>query len=142
MHFTLDHLGIVVASLDAAVPLYCGLLGVPEQAVEYHDVPSEGVRVAMLRGNTTIELLEPTSEGALTRFLDQRGPGLHHWCFAAPPPLQDRLDELKAAGYRLLDEQPRVGAEGSVFFVHPSSAGGILTEFVEKAELTGGIIQP
>ena len=133
MRFDLDHLGVVVASLAEAVPLYCRLLGVPADAVEYHDVPSEGVKVAMLRGNTVIELLEPTEpDGALARFLEKRGGGFHHWCFAAPPPLQARLDELKAAGFRLLDEQPRVGAEGSVFFVHPASAGGILTEFVEK----------
>ena len=131
--FQLDHLGIVVRSLAESVPLYCALLGLDEAGVVYHDVPSEQVRVAMLKGNTTIELLEPTAEGALTRFLEKRGPGLHHWCFAVPAPLQVKLDELAAAGYRLLDEQPRFGAEGSVFFVHPASAGGILTEFVEKS---------
>jgi methylmalonyl-CoA/ethylmalonyl-CoA epimerase len=131
--FNLDHLGIVVASLAEAVPLYCGMLNLPLDAVEYHDVPSEGVRIAMLKGNTTIELLEPmSSEGALARFLEKRGGGFHHWCFAAPAPLQARLDALKAAGFELLDEQPRVGAEGSVFFIHPRSVGGILTEFVEK----------
>jgi len=131
--FTLDHLGIVVASLAEAVPLYCRLLGVDPAAVVYHDVPSEGVRVAMLKGNTTIELLEPTdAESALGRFLEKRGGGFHHWSFAAPAPLEDKLAALRNAGFALLDEQPRAGAEGKVFFVHPKSAGGILTEFVEK----------
>jgi methylmalonyl-CoA epimerase len=131
--FNLDHLGILVHSLADSVPLYCALLGVDHAAVEYHDVPSEGVRVAMLKGNTTIELLEPTeADGALARFLEKRGPGLHHWCYAVPPPLEDRLAELKAAGFEVLSDAPRVGAEGRVFFVHPKSCGGILTEFVEK----------
>ncbi|HES58671.1 MAG TPA: methylmalonyl-CoA epimerase [Firmicutes bacterium] len=131
--FTLDHLGVVVASLAESVPLYCRLLGLDPAEVEYHDVPTEQVKVAMLKGNTTIELLEPTgSETALARFLEQRGGGFHHWCFAAPPPLEDKLSKLRDAGFTLLDEQPRVGAEGKVFFVHPKSAGGILAEFVEK----------
>ena len=130
--FELDHIGIVVANLKQAVELYTTMLGVPSDAVEYHDVPSEGVKVAMLKGNTKLELLEPTNpDGALGRFLEKRGGGFHHYAFQAPAPLEDKLELLKAAGYRLLDEQPRVGAEGRVFFVHPKSAGGILTEFVE-----------
>lgn len=132
--FTLDHLGILVASLEESVPLYCTLLGLPQSDVEYHEVPSESVRIAMLRGNTTIELLEPTDpDGPLARFMEKRGPGFHHYCFAVKPPLQERLEALKTAGFVLLDQSPRVGAEGRVFFVHPKSAGGILTEFVEKA---------
>ena len=131
--FNLNHVGIVVPSLSDAVPLFCQLLAYPAEAVEYHDVPSEQVRVAMLKGNTTIELLEPTAaDSALARFLEKRGPGFHHWCFAAPAPLQAKLDELKQAELRLLDDTPRTGAEGVVFFVHPKSAGGILTEFVEQ----------
>jgi methylmalonyl-CoA epimerase len=131
--FTLDHLGIIVHSLAESVPLYCTLLGIAPEAVEYHDVPSEGVRVAMLKGNTTVELLEPTEpDGALARFLEKRGPGLHHWCYAVRPPLDDKLAELKAAGFEVLSDAPRVGAEGRVYFVHPRSCGGILTEFVEK----------
>ncbi|MDQ3023457.1 MAG: VOC family protein [bacterium] len=131
--FNLDHLGILVHSLQDSVPLYCALIGVPESSVEYHDVPSEGVRVAMLRGNTTIELLEPTEpDGALARFLDKRGPGLHHLTYAVKPPLEGKLAELKAAGFEVLSDAPRTGAEGRVFFVHPRSCGGILTEFIEK----------
>jgi methylmalonyl-CoA/ethylmalonyl-CoA epimerase len=137
--FTLDHIGIVVAELEPAVELYCRLLGYPAEAVEYHDVPTEGVRVAMLTGNTKLELIQPTAaDGALMRFLDKRGPGFHHFCFGAPAPLEDKLAELKDAGLRLLDDSPRTGAEGRVFFVHPKSAGGILTEFVEENNTADG----
>lgn len=131
--FTLDHIGVAVGSLDDAVPLFCQLTGVRPEDVEYHDVPGEQVRVAMLRGNATIELLQPVADDSgLARYLEKRGPGIHHWCFTAPVPLQAKLDELKAAGFRLLDDEPRQGAEGKVFFVHPKSTGGILTEFIEK----------
>jgi methylmalonyl-CoA/ethylmalonyl-CoA epimerase len=130
--FNLDHLAIAVPDLDAAVGLYCQLLGFPAEQVEYHDVPSEGVRVALLKGNTAIELIQPTDPaGSVARFIEKRGPGLHHLCFATED-AQARLDELKAGGSRLLDDAPRTGAEGRVFFVHPASAGGVLTEFVEK----------
>jgi methylmalonyl-CoA/ethylmalonyl-CoA epimerase len=133
--FRLDHIGIVVAALEPAVELYCRLLDYPPEQVEYHDVPSEGVRVAMLKGNTTLELLEPTApQGALARFLEKRGGGFHHLCFGAPAPLEDRLAALREQGFQLLDETPRLGAEGQVFFVHPRSAGGILTEFVEELD--------
>ena len=131
--FTIDHIGIVVDALDSAVALYCSLLGVKPEAVEYHDVPTEKVRVAMLKGNTIVELLEPTEEGTgLAKFREKRGAGVHHICYAAPAPLQAKLDQLKAAGLALLDESPRTGADGKVFFVHPKSCGGVLVEFVER----------
>jgi methylmalonyl-CoA/ethylmalonyl-CoA epimerase len=131
--FTLDHVAIAVPDLDAAVQLYCQLLDFPVDQVEFHDIPAEGVRVAMLKGNTTLELLQPTDPaGSIARFIEKRGAGLHHLCFAAPE-AQARLDRLAAAGFSLLDAAPRQGAEGKVFFVHPKSAGGVLAEFVEKA---------
>lgn len=130
--FHLDHLGIAVRSLADSVPLYCRMLGLSPEAVEYHEVPSEQVRIAMLKGNTTIELLEPTAaDTAIARFIERRGEGFHHWCFRADAPLEDKLAELQAQGFELLDSAPRTGAEGRVFFVHPKSAGGILAEFVE-----------
>lgn len=133
--FRLDHIGIVVAELIPAVELFCRLLDFPPEQVEYHEVPTEGVRVAMLKGNTTIELLEPTDpQGVLARFLAKRGGGFHHFCFSASAPLEERLVALRNQGFALLDETPRVGAEGKVFFVHPKSAGGILTEFIEERD--------
>lgn len=131
--FTLNHIGIVVERLEDAVQLYCRLLNYPAEQVEYHDVPTEKVRVAMFKGNTIIELLEPTApDTGLAKFLEKRGAGVHHLCYGAEAPLQEKLDELKAAGFTLLDETPRQGADGRVFFVHPKSAGGMLVEFVEQ----------
>lgn len=131
--FTIDHIGIVVDSLDSAVALYCNLLGVDPAAVVYHDVPTEKIRIAMLRGNAAVELLEPTQEGTgLAKFREKHGAGIHHICFAAPAPLQDKLNELKAAGMTLLDDAPRIGAGSKIFFVHPKSCGGVLVEFVER----------
>jgi methylmalonyl-CoA/ethylmalonyl-CoA epimerase len=131
--FTIDHIGIVVDALDSAVALYCRLLGVPPEDVEYHDIPSEKVRIAMLKGSTVIELLEPTEDDTgLAKFRAKRGAGVHHLCFSVPAPLQDQLDELKASGLLLLDDTPRSGAGGKVFFVHPKSCGGVLVEFVER----------
>jgi methylmalonyl-CoA/ethylmalonyl-CoA epimerase len=137
--FNIHHVGIVVAQLDEAVAVYCRLLNYPPDKVEYHDVPSEKVRVAMFKGNTTIELLEPTApDTGLAKFLEKRGAGVHHLCYAVPAPLQDKLHVLKAAGFTLLDEAPRQGAEGPVFFVHPKSAGGMLVEFIEAPTGTAG----
>lgn len=135
--FTLDHVAIAVPDLAEAVTLYCKLLDYPLEAVEYHAVPSEGVRVAMLKGNTTLELLESSDPvGSIARFIEKRGPGLHHLCFSTAD-AQARLDSLSEQGFSLLDQHPRVGAEGSVFFVHPKSAGGVLTEFVQPEEGSG-----
>ena len=130
--FTIHHIGIVVESLEASVPLYCRMLGVAPEDVAYHDVPTEQLRIAMLKGNAAVELLEPSNpESGLAKFREKRGPGIHHICYAVPAPLQAKLDELKAAGFILLDETPRHGADGVIFFVHPKSTGGVLTEFVE-----------
>jgi len=132
--FTLDHLGIVVRSLEDAVPIFCTLTGVCPEDVEFHEVESEGVRIAMLKGNIVIELLEPTRGGTgIANFLEKRGGGFHHWCFEAHAGASARLAELKSQGMQVLTDEPWQGAEGLVFFVHPKSAGGILTEFVEKS---------
>jgi methylmalonyl-CoA/ethylmalonyl-CoA epimerase len=132
--FHLDHVAIAVPDLAEAVALYCKLLGYPLEGVEYHDVPSEQVRVAMLKGNTTLELLQCTDPGgSIARFIEKRGPGLHHLCFRTAD-AQSQLGGLAGAGFSLLDQAPRLGAEGSVFFVHPKSAGGVLVEFVEPGK--------
>ncbi|MBN2080963.1 VOC family protein [bacterium] len=131
--FRLDHIGVVVEKLEPMVELYCRLLNYPPDKVEYHDVPSEGVRVAMLKGNTILEFLQPTDpDSGIGKFLAKRGAGFHHFCYGADAPVENKLAELKANGFAVLSDEPRQGAEGRVFFVHPKSAGGILTEFVEN----------
>jgi len=127
-----DHLGIAVADLDAAVRLYRDLLGLQLERLE--DIPQENVRVAFLKLDRQgspgrVELLAPLSdEGAIARFLAKRGPGLHHIAIAAHD-IQQVMQACQAAGLQLLDETPRLGAGGRrIAFLHPKSTGGVLIE--------------
>jgi methylmalonyl-CoA/ethylmalonyl-CoA epimerase len=129
----IDHLGIAVASIDAARKFW-EALGLEIERIE--EVPQEGVRVAMLRlGEAWIELLEPTSpDSPVAKFLERRGPGIHHLCLASDD-LQEDDARLRAAGVELLRPQPTAGAGGSrVQFVHPKSGGGVLIELAQPAE--------
>ena len=126
----IDHIGIAVTSIAEARRFY-EALGLEVEAIE--EVPHEGVRVAMIPcGGLRIELLEPLSpDSAVGRFLDKRGPGLHHVCMASPDVKADS-ERLRAAGLQVLREQPTPGAGGSlVQFVHPKSASGVLFELAE-----------
>lgn len=122
-----DHIGIAVRSIEEALPLYQAL-GLEIERIEV--VEAEGVRVAMIPcGETHLELLEPTREDSpIAKFLDQRGPGLHHICLGSDDVRADDA-KLREAGLRLLRPEPTIGAGGcEVQFVHPKSAGGILLE--------------
>jgi len=122
----LDHLGIAVPNLDAAVEAYEALGFAVEST---HDVPTEKVRAAFLpMGESHLELLEPTDPSSvIAKFLEKR-KGLHHVCVLVDD-VKAALAEMKARGVPLLDETPRVGAGGcAVAFVHPSAAGGVLLE--------------
>jgi methylmalonyl-CoA/ethylmalonyl-CoA epimerase len=122
-----DHIGIAVRSIEEALPLYTAL-GLAVERIE--EVPAEGVRVAMIPcGETHLELLEPTREDSpIAKFLEQRGPGLHHICLGSDDIRADDT-KLREAGLRLLRAEPTIGAGGcEVQFVHPKSAGGILLE--------------
>lgn len=129
----IDHIGIAVRSIDEGRRVW-EALGLEIERIE--EVPQEGVRVAMIAcGDSHIELLEPTSaESPIAKFLDSRGPGIHHLCLKSGDVIAaDGL--LRAAGLRLLREAPTVGAGGSrVQFVHPKSAGGVLLELAEHPE--------
>lgn len=127
----IDHLGIAVPELAAAVEAFAAL-GFAVEAT--HEVPSEQVRVALLPvGESRIELLEPTEpDSVIGRFLRTRS-GLHHVCVLVDD-LDATLAQLRAGGVRLVDETPRLGAAGCrVAFVHPQSAAGVLLELKEKA---------
>lgn len=128
MKATLDHIGIAVADLAEALAFYRDALGLEVSAP--HDVPTEGVRATFVPvGEPALELLEATApESAIARFVDRRGPGIHHITLRVDD-LQAALDRLKARGVRLVDEAPRPGAHGSlVAFIHPSAAQGVLVE--------------
>lgn len=128
----LDHVGIAVTDLDAAVELYAGLLGLELERVE--EIPREKVRVAFLKvaRNSSVghvELLEPLDEDCnIARFIAKKGPGLHHVAFAADD-MGQALASCREAGMRLINEEPLVGAGGKqVVFLHPKSTGSVLVE--------------
>jgi methylmalonyl-CoA/ethylmalonyl-CoA epimerase len=128
----IDHIGIAVRDLGAAITTYGKGLGLPLLGRE--QISERGLEVAMFEaGPTHIELLAPTREGSeVSKFLDKRGEGMHHLCLRVSE-LDTTLTQLKASGMRLIDEKPRPGAGGTkVAFVHPSSCNGVLIELVEK----------
>lgn len=129
--FELDHLGVAVHSLEEGFKFYKAL-GFTEMTSE--EVPTEKVKVGFLNlGNSaSIELLEPTSdESPIKKFLDKRGPGIHHVCLRVKG-IDEAVSRLKSAGIRLVNETPRPGAHGCrVVFVHPASTGGVLLELSE-----------
>jgi len=126
-----DHIGIAVSSIAAAKALYVDLLGFTLAGFE--ELPSQKVRVAFVQcGDTRIELLEPTHEDSpVARFITKRGPGLHHVAYRVDD-VAHWLRRARAAGLRLIDDQPRKGADGTqVAFVHPQSTEGVLVEFCQ-----------
>lgn len=127
----IDHVGIAVRSIAEARGFYESL-GLEVLAVE--EVPREGVRVALIPcGGSRIELLEATREDSpIHRFLERRGPGMHHLCLASDAITEDER-RLREAGVRLLRPEPSRGAGGCwVQFVHPESAGGVLVELSQR----------
>lgn len=126
--YPVDHVAVAVTSLEEACSLFRLLTGhscTPAETLE-----SQGVRVSFAG---TVELLEPLGpDTTVGRFLQRRGPGLHHVAFRVPD-LPGALARLQAQGIRLIDAHPRPGAGGhQVAFLHPSSTGGILVELVER----------
>ncbi len=126
-HFPLDHVAVAVASIEEARALFELVTGEACSPVE--SIESQGVKVAFVG---TVELLEPTDpQGTVARFLERRGSGLHHVAFRVPD-LETALSELAAAGIRLIDQIPRIGARGHrVAFLHPDSTQGTLIELIQ-----------
>ena len=132
MKAVLDHIGIAVEDLDAALAFYTEALGLEVDATE--DVPSQGVRAHFVRvGSAALELLEATTEESpIRRFVSRRGAGIHHITLRVDD-IAAALARLKSRGIRLVDEEPRAGAEGAlVAFVHPASAHGVLVELKQE----------
>jgi len=130
----IDHIGVAVEDLEEAVSLYRERLGMPEQHRE--TVEEQGVEAVLLEiGEGHVELLSPLSpETAVGKFLEKRGPGLHHVAYRTDD-IDAALQTAREAGLRLIDEEPRIGIRNSrVAFVHPKSTGGVLTELVQPAE--------
>ena len=129
----IDHIGVAVADLDEALALYERDLAI--ELVHRETVAGQGVEAVLLDvGENHVELLAPLGDDTpVGRFLASKGPGLHHVAYQTAD-IDAELERLKAAGLRLIDEQPRTGIRGSrVAFLHPAATGGVLTEIVEPA---------
>ncbi len=126
----IDHVGLAVKDIQAALKLFQDLFGAPES--EITDLPDQGARATLVQvGQTRLELLEPLSENTpVGRFIEKRGEGMHHLAFNVSD-LPGKLRALEAEGVRLVDKEPREGLSGSIAFIHPHSVFGVLTELVE-----------
>lgn len=123
------HIGVAVRSIDDALPFYRDVLGLPEAPLD----DADGARiVGLAAGDALVELLEAeTPESPIGKFVARRGPGIHHVCFVVDD-LTATLARCRSAGVRLIDETPRIGAEGKpIAFLHPASTGGVLVELTE-----------
>jgi methylmalonyl-CoA/ethylmalonyl-CoA epimerase len=123
------HIGIAVRALDEILPFYRDVLGMPEVPLD----DADGARIAGLAaGESLVELLEAERpDSPIGKFVDRRGPGIHHICLAVDD-IDATLERCRRAGIRLIDEVPRLGAEGKrIAFLHPSSTAGVLVELSE-----------
>lgn len=123
------HIGIAVDELDRILPFYRDLLGLPEVPLD----DADGARIAgFAAGDSLVELLQASApDSPIAKFISKRGPGIHHICFAVDD-LNGTLDRCRRAGIRLIDDVPRLGAEGKrIAFLHPSSTAGVLVELTE-----------
>lgn len=129
----LDHVGIVVYSVDESLGTYCDEMGF--RLLQRMSIPEQLVEAAFLdAGNSTIELIAPTDEESGTaRFLQKRGEGLHHVCYEVDDIVQT-LAALRDEGVQLIDETPRRGVHGLVAFVHPKATHGMMIELLQKPE--------
>lgn len=137
-HSLIAHVGIAVSDIDKSIVAFERLTG--QKVGIITDVPDQRVKVAMFPGGDPhiggrIELLAATSpDSPIARFIAKRGEGLHHICIYVDD-IEVRLAELRAAGVKLIDETPRLGAEGEkIAFVHPAGANGVLIELQEKSK--------
>lgn len=130
-----SHVGIAVADLERSIAVYARLTGIDHPHIV--EVPDQKVRVAIFdrpeSAGGRIELVAASSpDSPIAKFLAKHGEGLHHVCIYVED-IAQRLAELKADGIRLIDSEPRIGAEGEkIAFVHPSSTGGVLIELQER----------
>ncbi|MBM4762216.1 methylmalonyl-CoA epimerase [Bacillus sp. B15-48] len=127
-----DHIGVAVKSIEEALPFYTDVLQLELLGIE--KVESEKLKVAFLKvGESKIELLEATSpESAVAKFIEKRGEGIHHIALGVDS-IQDRINEMKEKGIRMIQDEPKIGAgNAKVAFMHPKSTGSVLFELCEK----------
>ena len=130
----IEHIGIAVKDIEASEKIYASLF--QAQPYKRETVESQGVLTSFLRvGNSKIELLQAThNESVIKSFIDKRGEGFHHIAFAVTD-IVSEMKRLKAEGFRLLNEEPIVGADNKIVcFIHPKSANGLLIELVQEKD--------
>lgn len=128
----IEHIGIAVKDMDAAIKYYEEVLGLKCYSVE--EVQDQKVKTAFFKiGQTKIELLESTSpDGPIGKFIEKKGEGIHHIAFSVNN-IEGQLEDAASKGVQLIDTKPRKGAEGlDIAFIHPKSTFGVLTELCEK----------
>ena len=129
----IDHLAVLTDDLDAALSFWRDALGL--ELAHMEEVPGEGAHIAFLPvGGSQVELVKPvTGDSGLARYLEKRGPGMHHVCLEVDD-IAGMLASLKQKGVQLINEEPRVGADGKLYaFIHPKSANGVLVELYQLA---------
>ena len=132
----IDHVAIIVRNIEQALIFYRDTLGISPSVIK--EVPTEQVRIAFLPpggpGGSEIELIEPINPtSSLAKFLEKRGEGLHHICLEVED-IDAALADMQAKGAPVLDQQPRIAAEGRAIFLHPKGTNGVLLELVERDE--------
>jgi methylmalonyl-CoA/ethylmalonyl-CoA epimerase len=135
----INHIAVIVPELDTALSFWVDALGLTLDRTE--DVPAEGVNVAFLPvGGSNVELLKPTTtDSGVARFLEKRGPGIHHLCLEVDD-IDATMERLREHDIQLINEEPQTGHGGRKYaFVHPKSTGGVL---VELYQLAGGEHEP
>jgi len=131
----IDHLAILVDDIDQAAAFWRDGLGMI--VAHQQEIPAEQARIAFLPvGDGEIELVQPTTpDSGLRRYLEKRGPGMHHVCLQVDD-IEGMLAQIKAGGFELINETPRTAADGKKYaFIHPRSAGGVLIELYELPSL-------
>lgn len=130
----IDHLGIAVENLQEAIHLYKDILGLEYKGEE--EVAEQKVRTAFFPlGESSIELLEPTSEDSpIAKFMAKKGPGIHHIALRVDD-VSKAIEAMKAKGIQMIDEVPRIGAHGAkIAFIHPKSTPGVLIELCQREQ--------
>ena len=128
----IEHIGIAVNNLDTDAPFWKHIMNIPHRNTELVD--DQGVITDIYdTGKGKVELLEPTAKNtAVGKFLDKRGPGVHHVCFEVDD-INNAIKELKESNIHIISDEPSIGAEGyKVVFIHPKSTGGVLVELAQK----------
>ena len=127
----INHIAVLVDNMEGTLSFWRDALGLELAGVK--DIPAEAAQIAFLpTGDSEIELVKPTTaDSGLAKYLEKRGPGMHHICLEVDD-IDGMLEQLKARGIQLINEQPRVGADGRRYaFIHPKSANGVMVELYE-----------